>query len=136
MRLTLAALFLVIPFVFGALVTKGLMPGIESPFTGVLILQSWGTAFLGFAGGVLWGAAMKGDQLDMVTINLSLVPVIWALSISFWPNAMVGLIAGILVLQAIEYLFHRLEISPARWLPVCVVQNVIALCALAVGNMP
>ena len=135
MRITLAALLLVIPFIFGALVTKNLMPGIDSPFTGVLILQSWGTAFLGFAAGALWGAAMKSDQLDMVTISLCLIPALWALSVSFWPNAMLALIIGMLVLQAIEFLFHRMKIIPPFWLPTCLVQNTVALTTLTVGTM-
>lgn len=133
MGLILAGLFGVAPFIFGALVSAGLVPGISSPFTGVLVLQVWGTAFLGLAGGVLLGSAMRTGPVGIILTTICFAPVFWALSVAFWPDAMLGLIVGTVVLQGIEVLIWRLGRIPVSWLGICTAQNAIAIISLIVG---
>lgn len=135
MRMAVAAILCIVPFVFGALVSAGLMPAVSSPFTGVIILQSWGTAYLALSGGVLWGAAMQKGEVDILLLVGAFIPVFWSLPVAFWSNAMLALIIGVLITQAIVFLAFRAKIVRLPWLAISVAANTVAMICLAIGAM-
>ncbi len=135
MRMAVTAILCVVPFLFGALVSAGLMPGVSSPFTGLIILQTWGTAFLAFSGGILWGSAMQKGEFDILLLIGAFVPVFLSLPVAFWSNAMLALIAGVFIVQLITFMFYRAGIIAMPWLGVSVGSNTVAMICLAIGAM-
>ena len=105
-----------LPFLAGALAVHGLMPGIENPITGLLILQSYGTAILAFMGGCFWGFAAQAGRTGWRELGFSVVPALWAFSVAFSPDALLSLIIGFVFLFILDLMFRGLGLGPAWWL--------------------
>lgn len=105
-----------LPFIAGALATHGLMPGISSPVTGLLILQSYGSAILAFMGGCLWGFAAQAGRAGWRELGVSVAPGLWAFSVAFSPDALLSLIIGFVFLFILDLMFRGWGLGPAWWL--------------------
>ena len=122
-----------LPFIAGALAAHGLMPGINSPVTGFLILQTYGSAILAFMGGCLWGFAAQAGRAGWRELIYSVVPGLWAFSVAFSPDAMLSLILGFVFLQLIDLMFRGWGLTPLWWLSLRLPLTLIVLFCLAAG---
>ena len=122
-----------LPFIAGALAAHGLMPGVSNPFTGVLILQTYGAAILAFMGGCLWGFAAEAGRAGWRELTASVVPGLWAASVVFSPSAMESLIAGFVVLLALDLLFRGWGLGPRWWLTLRLPLTLVVVLCLAAG---
>ena len=97
--------------------TLGLFPADRSG--GVLVLERFGAAILGFMGGCLWGfAAGPGRTPALPLLAATAIPPILA-ALSIRESAAVSclwLAFGFVVVQVIDLLYHRAGIAPAWWL--------------------
>ena len=85
---------------------------------GVLVLERFGAAILGFMGGCLWGfAAAPGRMPTVLLLAASAVPAILAaLAIQPSPAAScLWLAFGFVVVQVLDLLFHRVGAVPEWW---------------------
>lgn len=120
-----------IPFAGGALAVIGLMP--IQPFTGVLILQSYGAAILAFMGGCLWGFAAHAGRAGWQQLAASVIPGLWAFSATFAPNALLSLMLGFVVLLALDLMFRLWRLTPPWWMTLRLPLTAGVLACLAVG---
>ncbi|MHA6263156.1 DUF3429 domain-containing protein [Arenibacterium sp. CAU 1754] len=134
-----------IPFVWGALVSGGLVwahmgtPGQDGyPLIvlsdGPKILISYGTVILSFMSGVLWGFAARGDPGRVWPYLLSVLPALWA----FFNGGSVAdqlghLTQGFLGLLLLDWLYVRQRLAPDWWLWLRVPLTVVVILCLTVG---
>lgn len=128
-RLPLPALVVgvagLVPFVYAValvfvpaetLPTLGLFPSDRAG--GVLVLERFGAAILGFMGGCLWGfAAAPGRVPTLVLLSASAIPpILAALAIRPSPSlSCLWLAFGFVAVQVIDLLFWRAGVAPAWW---------------------
>ncbi|QHQ37069.1 DUF3429 domain-containing protein [Algicella marina] len=122
-----------LPFFAGALAVHGMLPGVSSPFTGVLILQSYGAAILAFMGGCLWGFAARAGRTSWREMGFSVIPALWATSATFLPSALVTLMLGFVALFIIDLLFHRWHLCPDWWITLRLPLTIGVLVSLTAG---
>ncbi len=124
-----------LPFIAGALATHGLMPGISSPVTGLLILQSYGSAILAFMGGCLWGFAAQAGRAGWRELGVSVAPGLWAFSVAFSPDALLSLIIGFVFLFILDLMFRGWGLGPAWWLRLRLPLTLGVLACLIAGAL-
>lgn len=117
----------------GALATHGLFPGIANPFTGVLILQAYGSAILAFMGGCLWGFAVQAGKAGWRELGASVTPGLWAASVAFSENALLSLAIGFVFLQVLDLIFRGWGIGPGWWLTLRLPLTLVVLICLLAG---
>ena len=122
-----------LPFLAGALAARGLAPGIDSPVTGYLILQAYGSAILAFMGGCFWGFAAQARRGGWLAFGLAVIPGLWAFGAAFAPDALLALIVGYVVLQLLDFVFRGLSLGPDWWLRLRLPLTAVVLICLAVG---
>ena len=96
--------------------TLGLFPSDRSG--GVLVLERFGAAILGFMGGCLWGfAAAPGRVPTALLLAASAIPPILA-ALAIRPSPALSclwLAFGFVAVQVIDLLFHRAGVAPSWW---------------------
>lgn len=122
-----------LPFAAGALAAHGLMPGISNPFTGLLILQTYGAAILAFMGGCLWGFAAQAGRAGWLELSLAVVPALWAFAANFAVDAVGALFAGFVVLLLLDLVIVGRELGPDWWLRLRLPLSAGVLICLAAG---
>ena len=123
------------PFAFGALAAFGLMPGVSNPFTGLLVLQTYGSAILAFMGGCLWGFAAQAGRTDWKILGASVTPGLWAFSVAFSPDAMISLIIGFIFLLILDLMFRGWGLGPRWWLALRVPLTFGVIACLLAGKI-
>ena len=128
-RIPLPALLIgiagLLPFVYAvALVfaTAGTLPTFElfpsDRSGGLLVLERFGAAILGFMGGCLWGfAAAPGRTPTALLLAASAIPPILA-AIAIRPSpafSCLWLAFGFVAVQVIDLLFTRVGVAPPWW---------------------
>jgi Protein of unknown function (DUF3429) len=134
-----------IPFVYGVLMilsdagtwpTLGYFPSDSSG--GVLILERFGAAILGFMGGCLWGfASAPGRIPTLAMLAASAVPAFLAF-IAIQPNparSCIWLAFGYVVLQGLDVVFQRAGVAPAYWLSLRLPLTAGVMACLLVGAL-
>ncbi len=124
-----------LPFLGGALASHSLLPGVDNPFTGLLILQSYGSAILAFMGGCLWGFAAQAGRTGFREFAVSVIPGLWAFSVTFSPSAMGSLMLGFVLLLVFDLMFRGWGLGPRWWLTLRIPLSVGAIACLAVGAL-
>lgn len=124
-----------LPFVAGALAAHGLMPGIDSPVTGLLMLQSYGSAILAFMGGCLWGFAAQAGRAGWKELAVSVAPALWAFTVAFSPDALLSLIIGFVFLFILDLMFRGWGLGPAWWLRLRLPLTLGVLACLIAGAL-
>lgn len=124
-----------LPFLAGALAVHGLMPGIDNPVTGYLMLQAYGSAILAFMGGCLWGFAAQAGRTGWKEFAVSVAPGIWAFAVAFSPDALISLILGFLFLQALDLMFRGWGLGPRWWIALRLPLTLIVIICLIVGRL-
>lgn len=122
-----------LPFAAGALAAHGLMPGVSNPFTGLLILQTYGAAILAFMGGCLWGFAAQAGKAGWLTLILSVIPGLWAFGANFAVDAVGALFAGYVVLVLLDLVLVGRDLGPPWWLRLRLPLTAGVLICLAAG---
>ncbi|MHA3976375.1 DUF3429 domain-containing protein [Halovulum sp. GXIMD14794] len=122
-----------LPFAAGALAAHGLMPGISNPFTGLLILQTYGAAILAFMGGCLWGFAAQAGRAGWLELSLAVIPALWAFAANFAVDAVGALFAGFVVLLLLDLVIVGRELGPDWWLRLRLPVSAGVLICLATG---
>lgn len=122
-----------LPFIAGALAVHGLMPGISSPITGTLILQTYGAAILAFMGGCLWGFAAQAGRAGWIALGASVTPALWAFWIAFSPDPVLWLIIGFAALFILDFIYRRWGLGPAWWLRLRLPLSLGVLACLIAG---
>jgi hypothetical protein len=100
----------------GAVPTFGLLPSDRAG--GLLVLERFGAAILGFMGGCLWGFAASPGRVPRLPLLAAsaIPPVLAALAIRPSPAiSCVWLAFGFVVVQVIDLAFHRAGIAPPWW---------------------
>jgi hypothetical protein len=134
-----------IPFVYAVLLifseagtwpTLGFFP--SDPDGGLLILERFGAAILGFMGGCLWG--FSGASARVPTFALlaaSAVPaVLAALAIRPSPAlSCIWLAFGFVAVQAIDVGFQRMGVAPPYWLTLRLPLTAGVMACLLVGAL-
>ena len=127
-----------IPFVAGAATVHGLTPW--QPFTGALILQSYGAIILSFMGGCLWGFAALAGRAGWLPLGVAVLPALWAFGAGFLPLPGVELTAaralalGLVALLAADFGFARAGLAPRWWLALRLPLTVVAATCLWLGG--
>jgi hypothetical protein len=134
-----------VPFLYGVMMilseagtwpTLGLLP--SDPAGGVLILERFGAAILGFMGGCLWGFAAAPDRVPtLAMLAASAVPAFLAF-IAIRPNPALSclwLAFGYVVLQGIDVTFQRTSVAPAYWLTLRLPLTAVVMACLLVGAL-
>lgn len=124
-----------LPFAAGALAVHGLMPGIDNPITGLLMLQAYGSAILAFMGGCLWGFAAQAGRPGWKELAVSVAPALWAFSVAFSPDAMLSLIIGFVFLFILDLMFRGWGLGPAWWLRLRLPLTLGVLACLIAGAL-
>ncbi|MSU88158.1 DUF3429 family protein [Rhodobacteraceae bacterium 2CG4] len=124
-----------LPFAAGALAAWGLMPGISNPFTGLLVLQTYGAAILAFMGGCLWGFAAQAARAGWLALGLSAIPALWAFGANFAADAIEALIAGFVVLMLLDAVSVARGLGPAWWLRLRLPLTAVVLICLIAGAL-
>lgn len=100
----------------GTLPTIGLFPSDRAG--GVLVLERFGAAILGFMGGCLWGfVAAPGRTPTILLLAVSAIPPLLA-ALAIRPNPALSclwLAFGFVAVQAIDLAFHRAGVVPQWW---------------------
>lgn len=122
-----------LPFIAGALASHGLLPGVGNPFTGVLILQAYGSAILAFMGGCLWGFSVQAGKANWRELAASVAPGLWAASVAFSEQALVSLMIGFAFLQVLDLIFRGWGIGPSWWLTLRLPLTAVVLICLVAG---
>ena len=122
-----------LPFLGGALAVHGLLPGVSNPFTGYLILQSYGAAILAFMGGCLWGFAAQAGRAGWKELGVSVIPGLWAFSVTFSPDAMLSLMIGYVALFVFDLMFRGWGLGPKWWISLRLPLTLVVLVCLAFG---
>jgi hypothetical protein len=116
--------------------TFGLFPSAAAG--GVVILERFGAAILGFMGGCLWGfASAPGRAPRFLVLAASAVPaIIAALAIRPSPAlSCVWLAFGFAVLQAIDVAAQRAGVAPDYWLSLRLPLTALVIACLLVGAL-
>ncbi len=124
-----------LPFAAGALAAHGLMPGISNPFTGLLILQTYGAAILAFMGGCLWGFAAQAGRAGWLALAMAVVPGLWAFGSNFAADAIEALFAGFVVLLLLDVALTGQGLGPAWWLRLRLPLSAGVLVCLGAGML-
>lgn len=134
-----------LPFAYGLLLifssdgawpTFGLFP--SSPEGGLIILERFGAAILGFMGGCLWGFSSAPSRVPtLALLTAASVPaLIAALAIRPSPAlSCVWLAFGFVVVQAIDVVFHGRGITPDYWLNLRLPLTALVMAALLAGAL-
>jgi hypothetical protein len=132
-----------LPFVYAVLLifsaadtwpTLGFFPSDRAG--GLLILERFGAAILGFMGGCLWGfAGAPGRVPSFAVLAASAVPAILAaLAIRESPAlSCVWLAFGFVVVQAIDVAVQRAGVAPAWWLSLRLPLTAGVMACLLIG---
>lgn len=136
-----------IPFLWGAIVSLGLLDSASADLTlggvtlisandGQLLMVRYGVIILCFMSGVLWGFATRaaGTQAT-VCYMLSVIPALW---VFLYPgtgaySAQLNLMIGFTMVLMIDFAFWRWELAPRWWMALRVPLSVIVLGCLGVG---
>jgi hypothetical protein len=134
-----------IPFLYGVLLilaepdtvpTLGLFPADRSG--GVLILERFGAAILGFMGGCLWGfSSAAGKVPSFALLTAAAVPALCA-ALAIRPSPALSclwLAFGFALLQAIDIVFQRAGVAPAYWLGLRLPLTAGVMTCLLVGAL-
>lgn len=100
----------------GTLPTLGLFASDRSG--GVLVLERFGAAILGFMGGCLWGFAVAPGRVPtaLLLAGSAVPPILAALAIRPSPAlSCLWLAFGFVAVQVIDLLFHRAGVAPDWW---------------------
>ena len=134
-----------VPFVYavalilvaeGTLPTLGLFP--SSRAGGLLVLERFGAAILGFMGGCLWGfAAAPGRVPTALLLAASAIPpILAALAIRESPAlSCLWLAFGFVAVQVIDLVFHRAGVAPAWWPSLRLPLTAAVIACLLVGAL-
>lgn len=148
-RVPFPALFLgvagLVPFLYGLLLvfsTPGTWPtwGFFPSDTegGVVIIERFGAAVLGFMGGCLWGfASAPGRDPALHVLAAAAIPALIA-ALSIRPDAAdscIWLAFGFVVLQGIDVLCQRAGIAPAWWLTLRLPLTAAVMVCLLAGAL-
>jgi hypothetical protein len=120
----------------GALPGFGLAPA--SRAGGVMILERFGAAILGFMGGCLWGFASSRPQgPSLPLLAATALPAFLAFAAIRGTPALscVWLAFGFAALQAIDVVFQRLGVAPAYWLTLRLPLTAAVIACLLVGAL-
>jgi Protein of unknown function (DUF3429) len=105
---------------------------------GLLILERFGAAILGFMGGCLWGFAGGGGRIPtFALLAASAVPAILA-ALAIRPSpalSCIWLAFGFVVVQAIDVAFHRAGVAPAYWLTLRLPLTAAVMACLLAGAL-
>ena len=105
---------------------------------GVLILERFGAAILGFMGGCLWGfASAPGRVPTFAMLAASAVPAFLAF-IAIQPSPALSclwLAFGYVVLQGIDVTFQRTGVAPPYWLTLRLPLTAVVIACLLVGAL-
>jgi len=134
-----------IPFAYGVLLIfseAGTWPTLgffaSDPDGGVIILERFGAAILGFMGGCLWGfSSAPGRIPSFLLLGASAVPALLA-AIAIRPSpplSCLWLAFGFVLLQAIDVAFHRAGIAPAWWLGLRLPLTAGVMACLLIGAL-
>jgi hypothetical protein len=134
-----------VPFLYGVLMILA-APGTWPTFGffdsdrlgGVLLLERFGAAILGFMGGCLWGfAAAPGRAPTFLLLAASALPALVAwLAIGPTPAySCLWLAFGFAAVQAIDVGFHRLGAAPIWWLSLRLPLTAAVIACLLVGAL-
>jgi hypothetical protein len=148
-RVPLPALILgfagLVPFVYGVLmlfVAPGSLPTFgffpSDPGGGVVILERFGAAILGFMGGCLWGfASARQGGPTLALLAASAVPAFLAfIAVRDVPaTSCLWLAFGFVVLQAIDVVFQRAGVAPDYWLSLRLPLTAGVMACLLVGAL-
>lgn len=105
-----------LPFLYGAAVALGL-PAIAPALGAEAVLRAYGAAILGFMGGCLWGFACAGGRAPRWDeLGIAVVPGLWAFASAFHPAPLWSLLAGFVVLLAIDMIFVLRGLAPGWWM--------------------
>lgn len=124
-----------LPFVAGVLAIYGLMPGVSNTVTGYLILQGYGVVILAFMGGCLWGFAAQAGRTGWRVFAVSVIPGLWAFSVTFSPDALLSLIIGFIVLLILDLMFRGWGLGPKWWLTLRLPLTLGVLICLGLGKL-
>ena len=120
----------------GTLPTLGLFASDRSG--GVLILERFGAAILGFMGGCLWGFASAPPRAPRWALLIAAsVPVV-AAYFALQPHparSCVFLAFGFAILQGIDVAFQRLGVAPAYWLTLRLPLTAVVMTCLLIGAL-
>lgn len=134
-----------IPFVYGvamlfaapgSLPTLGFFP--SDATGGVLILERFGAAILGFMGGCLWGfASSREGGPTLALLAATAVPAFLAfIAIRDVPaTSCLWLAFGFVVLQAIDVAFQRTGVAPEYWLSLRLPLTAGVMACLLIGAL-
>ncbi|ARE41009.1 Arginine/ornithine antiporter ArcD [Rhodovulum sp. P5] len=114
-----------IPFLWGAATVT--FPGLDTfsqsnlgpRFSGIYVLNFYGTIILSFMSGVLWGFATKAEGTKAALgYALSVVPALWAFfMVGGGPEESAkALVAGFLGLLVLDALYWWLQLAPRWWM--------------------
>lgn len=134
-----------LPFAYGLMLlysdegtwpTLGLFP--SSPEGGLIVLERFGAAILGFMGGCLWGFSSAPRRLPTFALLIAAaVPaLIAALAIRPSPElSCLWLAFGFVLVQMIDVVFHRRGIAPDYWLNLRLPLTALVMASLLAGAL-
>jgi hypothetical protein len=105
---------------------------------GVLLLERFGAAILGFMGGCLWGfAAAPGRIPTLLLLAAAAAPaLVAALAVGPAPAlSCLWLAFGFAAVQGIDVVFHRLGVAPDWWLGLRLPLTAAVIACLLVGAL-
>ena len=130
-----------IPFLWGAIThvlpdlalwsAATLGPRFTGPYVGLF----YGAVILSFMSGVLWGFATRASgQIAATGYALSVVPALWALIMTGGGpvSAALNLMAGVVGILGIDWLFWKQGLAPAWWMHLRVLLSAIVVVSLAI----
>jgi len=131
-----------IPFLWGAatITFSGLddfsQANLGPRFSGIYVLNFYGTIILAFMSGVLWGFATKaGGAKATLAYALSVIPALWAFfMVGGGPESSIkALIAGYLGLLALDAAYWVLKLAPAWWMSLRLPLTVVVAASLGIA---
>ena len=131
-----------IPFIWGAVtVVNGDLAlwtaqTLGPRFAGPYVMLFYGTIFLSFMSGVLWGFATKLDGQQAATgYALSVLPALWAFfMVGDGPtSAGISLMAGFAGLLGLDWLFWHHGAAPEWWIRLRILLTSVVLICLSIG---
>ncbi len=134
-----------LPFLYAVglvLVAEGTLPTLglfsSDRAGGVLVLERFGAAILGFMGGCLWGFAAAPGRVPtaLLLVASAVPPILAALAIRPSPAlSCLWLAFGFVVVQAIDLAFHRAGVAPAWWPGLRLPLSAAVIACLLVGAL-
>ncbi len=105
-------------------------------YSGLYVMLFYGAVILYFMSGVHWGfaARLKGARAAS-GYALAVLPAFWAFFMlgSGPDSAAISLMAGIVGLLGLDWLFWRYGVAPEWWMRLRVLLTLIALICLSIG---